>query len=54
MKFLGSIAAYGAMAFILGWGILQAVHGYYWLLTVGFLGYMAMLIKLGCLPPKTH
>ena len=54
MKFLGAIFAYAAMAFILGWGILQAVHGHYWLLTIGFLGYMAMLIKLGCLPPKTH
>ncbi len=54
MKFLASIFVYAFMAFILGWGILQAVHGSYWLLTIGFLGYMALLIKLGCLPPKTH
>ncbi|MGN6554734.1 MAG: hypothetical protein ACTHLW_13580 [Verrucomicrobiota bacterium] len=42
------------MALILGWGILQAVHGSYWLLAGGFLGYLALLGKIGCLPPKTH
>ena len=53
MNFLGAIFAYAFMAFVLGWGVLQAVHGNYWLLVIGFVAYMAMLIKLGCLPPKT-
>lgn len=52
MKFLGSIFAYLAMAFVLAWGILQAFHGNFWLLAIGVLGYMTLLIKLGCLPPK--
>lgn len=54
MKFFGSILVYLAMAAVLGWGILHAVHGSYWLLIVGILGYLALLTKLGCLPPKTH
>ena len=54
MKFLGAIVAYAVMALILGWGILQAVHGSYWLLVFGTLGYLTLFGKLGCLPPKSH
>jgi hypothetical protein len=54
MKFLGAIIAYAVMAWILGWGILQAVHGSYWLLIFGVVGYLALFAKLGCLPPKSH
>ena len=52
MKFLGATLAYGAMAFVLAWGMLQAFNGNFWLLAIGVLGYMTLLIKLGCLPPK--
>ncbi|HEU5125715.1 MAG TPA: hypothetical protein VFW05_16810 [Verrucomicrobiae bacterium] len=54
MKFLGSIIAYGAMALLIGWGILHAVHGSYWLLIVGTIVYLGMLTKFGCIPPKSH
>ena len=54
MKFLGAVIAYALMALILGWGILQAVHGSFWLLAFGFLGYLVMFTKVGCLPPKSH
>ena len=51
MKFLGAIVAYLAIAFVLSWGILLAVHGNFWLLAVGFLSYLLALTKLGCMPP---
>jgi hypothetical protein len=54
MKFFAAIFAYVVIALILCWGILQAVHGSYWLLIIGTLGYLGMMIKFGCLPPKTH
>lgn len=54
MNFLGAIIAYAVMALIIGWGILQAVHGHFWLLAFGVLGYLALFFKLGCLPPKSH
>ena len=54
MKFLGAVIAYGVMAFILGWGIVQAVHGSMWLLALGVIGYMTMLVRIGCLPPESH
>ena len=51
MKFFGAIIAYLFIAFLLGWGILLAVKGNFWLLAVGFLVYLVAFAKLGCLPP---
>ena len=52
MKFLWSIAAYLAIAFVLGWGILLAVKGSFWLLTVAALAYVIAFARIGCIPPK--
>jgi len=53
MKFVAVILAYLFMAFILCWGILQAVHGQFWLLGAGLAGYVLAFSKLGCLPPSS-
>lgn len=52
MKFVSSIIAYLVMAFLLGWGILQAVGGHFTMLIVVALAYILALAKLGCLPPS--
>ena len=54
MKFLLAILAYLLIGGVLGWGILLAVKGNYWLLIVGFLAYVVAFGKLGCLPGKSH
>jgi len=55
MKFLGVIIAYLAIGSVLGWGILLAVKGNFWLLGVGLLVYVVAFSKIGCLPPsQTH
>ena len=54
MKFALAIFAYLVIGAILGWGILMAVHGSYWLLIVSFLAYCFCFAKLGCLPGKAH
>jgi hypothetical protein len=54
MKFLLSIIAYLVIAGVLGWGILLAVNGSFWLLIVGFLAYAVAFAKIGCLPKQTH
>lgn len=54
MKFLLAIFAYIVISLILGWGILQAVHGKPALLIVAFLAYALAFAKLGCLPGKSH
>lgn len=54
MKFIWAIVAYLAMAFVLGWGILEAVKGNVWLLIIGFIAYVVAFGKLGCLPKKSH
>ena len=51
MKFLGVIVAYLAIAFVLGWGILLAVNGSFWLLGIAGLAYVVAFSKIGCLPP---
>ena len=53
MKFLAAIIAYLMIAFVLGWGILLAVRGSFWLLAVGILAYIVAFIRIGCLPSKT-
>jgi hypothetical protein len=54
MKFLLAILAYLLIAGVLGWGILLALRGSFWLLIVGFLVYVVAFGKLGCLPKQTH
>lgn len=54
MKLLGTIAVYAIIAVVLGWGILLAVQGNFWLLAVGFLGYLTALVAIGCLPKQSH
>jgi hypothetical protein len=51
MKFLGAIVAYLVIAAVLGWGILLAVQGSFWLLGVGVLAYLIAFARIGCLPP---
>jgi hypothetical protein len=51
MKLLGAILAYLAFALLLGWGILLAVKGSFWLLGVGAVTYLVLFAKMGCLPP---
>lgn len=53
MKFYAVILAFLFIAFVLGWGILQAVHGHYGLLVAGTLAYVLAFSKLGCLPPSS-
>ena len=53
MKFYAVVLAYLLIAVVLGWGILQAVHGHYWLLGGGILAYVLAFSKLGCLPPDS-
>ena len=54
MKFLWAILAYLLISIVLGWGILEAVKGSYWVMVVGFLAYLIAFGKLGCLPGKSH
>jgi hypothetical protein len=54
MKFLMAILAYLLIGFVLGWGILLAVKGSFWLLIVSFLGYVIAFSRIGCLPKKSH
>ena len=52
MKFFGAIVAYLLIGVVLGWGILLAVKGNWWLLLVSCLAYVVAFAKIGCLPPK--
>ncbi len=54
MRFLGAIVAYLLIALVLGWGILLAVRGSYWLLAAAFLTYVVAFARIGCVPPKKH
>jgi hypothetical protein len=54
MKFLAAIVAYLLIAFVLGWGIVLAVSGSFWLLAAGVLAYLVAFSRIGCLPSKSH
>lgn len=55
MKFFGAIVAYLFMGAVLGWGILLAVKGNFWLMGIAFLAYVISFAKIGCLPSgKSH
>ena len=48
MKLTLSIVAYLLIGWILGYGILQAVHGSYWLLIASTAAYLLAFARLGC------
>lgn len=54
MKLFAVIFVTLLFAFVLVWGILLAAKGSFWLLVAGFLTYLVLLIKTGCLPAKPH
>lgn len=54
MKFLATIVAYLLIAFVLGWGILLAVKGSFWLLAGAAVAYVVAFARIGCLPSKSH
>jgi hypothetical protein len=49
-----SIVAYLIIGLVLGWGILEAVKGNFWILIVGFLAYAVTFGAIGCLPKRSH
>ncbi len=49
MKFLLALIVYLIIGVVLGWGMLQAVHGSPWLLLVAFIAYAVAFARLGCL-----
>jgi hypothetical protein len=54
MNFLLAILAYLLIGAVLGVGLLLAVGGKPWFLVIGFLAYVVVFGKIGCLPKKTH
>ena len=50
MRFFSAILAYVAMGAVLAWGIVLTFKGNFWVLGVGFLVYLMLLVKIGCLP----
>lgn len=54
MKLFLSIVAYLLIGFVLGWGILLAMKGHYWLLIAGLVAYVVSFAKIGCLPKGSH
>jgi hypothetical protein len=48
MKFILAIVIQLLMGFALMWGIIQAVHGSFWLLIVASLAYLAVFTRVGC------
>jgi len=49
MKLFLAFVVWIAMAAVLAKGMLMAVHGSFWLLTVGILAFIALVAKFGCL-----
>lgn len=49
MKLVLAILAYLIIAVVLGWGVLKAVGGSFWLLIVGFVLYVLGFAIKGCL-----
>ena len=54
MKFLLGIVVYLIIALVLGFGMMQMVHGKPWLLLIGLLAYVVSFGAIGCLPKKSH
>jgi len=49
MKFVMAVIVQSLLGLLLTWGILQAVHGSYWLLIAGTLAYIVVFLALGVL-----
>ena len=49
MKFSLAIVVYLLIGLVLGIGILQAVHGSYWLLIAGVVAYVFAFARIGCI-----
>jgi hypothetical protein len=49
MKLLGAFVVWIVMGTILAKGLLGAIHGSFWLLAVGILGFILLVAKIGCL-----
>jgi hypothetical protein len=49
MKLFLAFVVWILMAVVLAKGVLNAVHGSYWLLIVGALAFIGLVAKIGCL-----
>jgi hypothetical protein len=49
MKLLGAFVVWIVMGTILARGLLAAIHGSFWLLGLGLLGFVILVAKIGCL-----
>ena len=49
MKLFLAFVVWISMGAVLAKGMLMAVHGSFWLLILGVLGFVALVAKIGCL-----
>ena len=49
MKLILAFLVWILMGAVLVVGMIKAVHGSYWLVIVGLLGFIGMVAKIGCL-----
>jgi hypothetical protein len=54
MKLFWAVIAYLLIFLGLGWGLLMASRGSFWLLIAAFAVYAVAFAKIGCLPKKSH
>jgi hypothetical protein len=54
MKLFLAIVVYALIGLLLGWGLLLAAKGSWWFLFAGFLTYLVLFAKIGCLPKSPH
>ncbi len=52
MNLVLAVLAYVLIAVVLGWGVLLAVRGSFWLLIAGFIVYALTFATKGCLAGK--
>ncbi|MCU0786726.1 MAG: hypothetical protein MUC91_00810 [Verrucomicrobia bacterium] len=48
MKFVMAVVVQVLLGLFLMWGMIQAVHGSFWLLIAGFLAYLVLFVRTGC------
>jgi hypothetical protein len=49
MKLALSFLVYLLIGWIIGWGILRAVHGSYWVLAFSSIFYVLLFARIGCM-----
>lgn len=54
MKLCLAIVVYVIIGLLLGWGMLLAAKGSWWFLIAGFIAYLVLFAKFGCLPKSNH